>query len=122
MKIIVPLILVVLIVSAFILYRSREHFTPKVDAKNVDKFILYYSPNCGHCHNFMPTWKKFSHSMKDDKTLQVFEVNCLADKDQCKDIMGYPTAKLIKKNGQVVEFKDKRTEESLSAFVKANRS
>lgn len=122
MKIIVPLILVILVIVAFILYRSREHFTPKVEAKGVDKFVLYFSPNCGHCHNFMPTWKQFRNSMKNDKTLEFSDVNCVAEKDKCKAIPGYPTVKLIKKNGQEVEFNEKRTLENLSAFIKANHN
>lgn len=117
MKFIIPLILVVLVLIAFILYKPREHFTG-----DGDKIVLYYSPNCGHCHKLMPTWDKFNDSMNSDKSIVLSKINCASDKNKCTDVVGYPTIKFFKKDGGVIEFNGERTLNALEKFANINRS
>ena len=60
-------------------------------------FILYFSPKCGYCNEFKPTWEEF-HAKNKDK-LNIASVDCTVDKSAllCMEysVMAYPTLKYI---------------------------
>ena len=101
------------IIIAFILYwgMKTEHFA----SGSSDTIVLYYSPHCPHCHNFMPTWDEFASKGKITAT----KVDCT--KESCPNIDGYPTVLLHKKNGSVVVFAKNRTVSDLETFVNENK-
>lgn len=107
----------IILISAFFLYRwyYSENFRV-VDAENGD-IILYYSPNCGHCHAFMNTWDKFSDNAVKLK-IRASKIDCSDAK--CDGISGYPTVILHKRDGTNITFNGKRTVDELESFVSHN--
>lgn len=98
---------------AFILYwmKKREQFTNTQTAS----MVLYYSPNCPHCHAFMPVWDKFVKS----GIISAKKVDCT--KETCNNVDGYPTVLMYKQNGKIVQFDKNRTVADLEAFVNENK-
>lgn len=77
--------------------------------------IMFYSPNCGHCQHFAPTWAAVWKAIEDVKRvkndllggLRIGAVSCLAEPVVCRDekVNSYPTLKafgLAEGNGKVV--------------------
>ena len=80
--------------------------------------INFFSPNCGHCRAFAPTWDKVKEFYK-DKEIIVKEVNCVAKPEICYKfgIQGYPTIQLFYKK-RINEYAGRRTLEDLQQFIK----
>jgi thiol-disulfide isomerase/thioredoxin len=99
----------------------RPNLTP---AKGECVVALFYADWCPHCVNFKPHYKKAMADLngkpgKDGKKLRLEMVDCDADKNISKkyDVSGYPTVKLIKDNGQQVEYGGERTYEGLRKYL-----
>lgn len=111
------IISVIGLLIAFIMYRRKklDHFTGKVH-----RVVLYYSPECPHCHHFMGTWDKFMEFANENNEFPVSadKINC--KEQRCKEIVGFPTVLLHKKNGETIQFNGKRTFDDLVNFVKSN--
>jgi thiol-disulfide isomerase/thioredoxin len=93
-------------------------------AKGECVVALFYADWCPHCVNFKPHYKKAMADLngkpgKDGKKLRLEMVDCDADKNISKkyDVSGYPTVKLIKDNGQQVEYGGERTYEGLRKYL-----
>ena len=115
------IISIIIIIVAFIVYwvyyrKSAEHMT---GAKNT--ISLYYSPECPHCHDFMPEWDAFANFVNKEPNVPVsaIKVNCKANPKGCKNISGYPTVILHKENGTDYVFNGQRTAKALGDFVKS---
>jgi thiol-disulfide isomerase/thioredoxin len=88
---------------------------------------FFYADWCPHCQKAKEPWRKFQ-SNYDGKTVNGLKIYCKpvdctdpkeAEKNELRkkyNIEGYPTIKVIK-NGQVIDFDAKITDESLSQFV-----
>ena len=125
------LIIIILILYLLAKYSEKNKKTDECDCsisleplKNLNKICLYYSNNCGHCHHFMPEWKKFKeHVEKSDlnKVLEVKEYDCSVEKDKCREnnINGVP-AVILHKDGQNIMYDGDRTMNSVIEFVKKN--
>lgn len=107
-------IIIVFIIFVLYKYRYGEGFASTHNKKAV--LNLYYSPDCGYCHKFMPIWEQFKRQSKERIIMN--EVNCKSNK--CENIVGYPTIILHKPNGKDITFEGDRTIENLDAFVKRN--
>ena len=81
---------------------------------------------CPHCKTAMPEWKRFKKSY-DGKVLNGYdlkcvEYNCTEETSEVTAMInkykleGYPTVKMIK-DGQVIEFDSKITNNALEQFV-----
>lgn len=113
-------ILIVAVVAFFLFWKKKkETFN---DTKDDVTLVLYYSPECGHCHRFMngkendqSEWSKIKHHFH--KKIKIHEVNC--KNEDCVDIPGYPTLVLIK-NKQRIFFNDQRTVENIIKFIDKN--
>ncbi|EWM21565.1 thioredoxin-like protein [Nannochloropsis gaditana] len=60
--------------------------------------IMFYSPTCGHCQHFAPTWAAVWGALRGKKELgglQIGAVSCLAEAGACQDerVHAYPTLK-----------------------------
>jgi hypothetical protein len=44
-----------------------------------NRFVEYFSPWCGHCQHFKPTWEKLVKSRDDPPRLSLAQVDCVAD-------------------------------------------
>ncbi|KAI0666173.1 thioredoxin-domain-containing protein [Trametes maxima] len=87
-------------------------------------FVEHFSPYCGHCRNFAPTWKQLVEQTesKPDPGIHLAQVNCAVNGDLCRKngIDGYPQMNLYR-NGKYVEtFKKSRTIEILTAYLDAH--
>ena len=87
------------------------------------RLVFYFHPGCGHCHNFLPEWRKFTASSKtslaflDLSLLKCTDANRSAWADQ--GIWNFPTIMLYK-NEKIVEFEGTRTKAGLEAFIQEN--
>jgi len=59
-------------------------------------FVEYFSPWCGHCTAFKPTWEKLVKSRDDPPRLSLAQVDCVAEADLCSEvsIKYYPQIRL----------------------------
>ncbi|KAJ7640676.1 thioredoxin-like protein [Mycena polygramma] len=67
-------------------------------------FVQYFSPYCGHCEMFGPTWEKLVENSEMFAGVQLGRVDCIASEDLChaNGIMGYPEMRLYR-DGELVE-------------------
>ncbi|KIM20922.1 hypothetical protein M408DRAFT_118006 [Serendipita vermifera MAFF 305830] len=61
-------------------------------------FVEFFSPWCGHCKAFKPTWEELVISREDHPRLSLAQVDCVADGDLCnaQDIKYYPQLRLYR--------------------------
>ncbi|CDZ98780.1 Thioredoxin/protein disulfide isomerase [Phaffia rhodozyma] len=84
--------------------------------------VEHYSPQCGHCRAFAPTWEKLVEAKQYLEGVAGFhmaQVNCLAQGDLCDEngIKGYPTITLFQ-DGQMVEnYQQPRGFDELSTYI-----
>ncbi|KAF8996782.1 thioredoxin domain-containing 5 [Cyathus striatus] len=85
-------------------------------------FIEHYSPYCGHCRKFAPTWEKLVEDMVTEiPSLNFAQVNCVVHGDLCNanDIRGYPTM-LFFSDGKITdEYKGSRALPDLKDWLKS---
>ena len=116
------LLLIVLLCS---LLMSREGFTsssPSDFNKTIDNnkvFVLFYSPDCGHCKKLLPAWEKVS----DANSGKMVALDCSATDSDTKaacqkyGINSYPTMMVIDHGVSVKTYDGGRTDTDLSSFV-----
>ncbi|KAJ3713890.1 thioredoxin-like protein [Lentinula raphanica] len=87
-------------------------------------FIEHFSPYCGHCRAFAPTWEQLVENNKEGNAqatgVKLAQVNCAVHGDLCNanNVKGYPQLNLYN-NGEFVEtFKGGRDLDRLTEFVK----
>lgn len=112
--IIIACVIVAFIIIILYKYNGFENFTT---TKKMSELILYYSPDCGHCHKFMPIWEQFRRR-SNDLYITMNKINCKNNK--CENVIGFPTIILRKSNGTDITFDGDRTIENLEHFVKKN--
>jgi len=79
---------------------------------------LYHADWCGHCKNFMPTWKKLSSDLNKRTNIKCTDYEASRDENKMKEenIDGYPTIK-IKVNDKKEEYEGKRDYETIHKHV-----
>lgn len=95
---------------------------PPQTAINSARLILYYADYCGHCKNFLPTWKQLKEG-KDLPGIIFDEYDCVAQQNVCSSngITGYPTMVLSKADGSKIQYPPQpRTYNMVVDFVKKN--
>lgn len=100
-------------------------------------FIEHYSPYCGHCRDFAPTWDKLVETTdKNAPSVHLAQVNCaiygggcfymhwgfifdLIHPDFCTEsgIKGYPTLTMYKDGHAVEKYNGNRKLDNLEAFI-----
>lgn len=136
------LVIIVIIIFSLVAYFSYKKFgASKLNKKPTDDIananrrkdevdILFFSADwCPHCKTARPEWNKFVNkfdgSTVKGHTIHCVDVNC-TDPDnpeiqasiQKYDIEHYPTLKMMK-DGNIIDFDAKISEESLDKFVNA---
>ncbi|RDB15626.1 Thioredoxin domain-containing protein 5 [Hypsizygus marmoreus] len=84
-------------------------------------FIEYFSPYCGHCREFAPTWDQLvQESEKEHPTVKLAQVNCITHGDLCNenDVKAYPSLRFYNNGERVENFKGDRNLDSLHTFIK----
>ncbi|KAF7301221.1 Leucyl aminopeptidase [Mycena indigotica] len=86
-------------------------------------FIEHFSPWCGHCRAFAPTWEKLVEMNKDSESIQLAQVDCSVHGDLCtaNGVGGYPQMNIYR-DGQFVEkFKGSRDLDLLNEFLNKHK-
>lgn len=112
-KLIMYGIVILAILIIYYLYRKRNI----IKNKQVS-LTLYYSPECTHCHAFMPIWDEI-YKKSDRIGINMKKVDC--QKDKCDGIEGVPTIMLTKLDGSQIVYDGKRTEIDLEKFISVNK-
>lgn len=133
--IICAIVVCVIIAFIYMMYKRNEKFTDiSIHNKlldNTDQLILYYSDYCGHCHKFMPIWDEYANKkiiptvkICADEKLKIQETD--DEKTNrlmlVRNIQGYPTIVLRRKNGTEYTISGEQTLAGLSAFVSEHMS
>ncbi|THH32163.1 hypothetical protein EUX98_g2007 [Antrodiella citrinella] len=84
-------------------------------------FIEHFSPYCGHCRKFAPTWEQLvdDYGSQADPGIRLAQVNCAVHGDLCKEnnVDGYPQMNLYR-DGQFVDtYKKARDFDLLTAYL-----
>ncbi|KAI0765574.1 thioredoxin-domain-containing protein [Irpex lacteus] len=84
-------------------------------------FIEHFSPYCGHCRQFAPTWEQLveENQKQDDPGIHLAQVNCAVDGDLCKEngVDGYPQMNLYKDGEFVEKWRQARDIEKLREYL-----
>lgn len=82
--------------------------------------IEFYAPWCGHCKRLAPIWDELATAQKKEGLFGVAKVDCTIERDLASThgIRGFPTIKLFKDGQFVADYRDARTIEAFTAFVK----
>ncbi len=81
--------------------------------------VLYYANWCGHCQAMKPEWQKTVSLLKNNKNLNIAEVESesLSHMSPKVDIVGFPSLKMYKNGKQIDEFEGQRTANVMQTFA-----
>ncbi|KAF7331691.1 Protein disulfide isomerase [Mycena kentingensis (nom. inval.)] len=79
-------------------------------------FVEHFSPYCGHCRAFAPTWEKLQGNTGD---VQLAQVDCSVNGDLCdaNGVKGYPQINLYRDGEFVEKYKGSRDYEVLIEYL-----
>ncbi|KAF9268413.1 hypothetical protein L218DRAFT_954776 [Marasmius fiardii PR-910] len=85
-------------------------------------FIEHFSPYCGHCRKFAPTWEELvkENEAQSNPGIRLAQVDCAAHGDLCNDngVTGYPQLNLYVDGKLTDQFRKSREKGLLEAFMK----
>lgn len=86
------------------------------------RLIEFFSPYCGHCQAFAPTWKKVieDHGAKwDEKSFHLAQVNCIENADLCTEhgVDRFPTIKLYRNSKPQDRYAEARDYDTLVSYI-----
>lgn len=97
------------------------------NTNNKHKLCLYYSNHCGHCHHFLPEWKKLKEHIEKsnlNNIIELSDIDCNTDKSVCvqNNIYGVPTVILHKLNKTNLTYEGSRDMNGLLEFIEKNKN
>lgn len=101
---------------------TEGNFTRSVD--NGAWLIEFYSPHCGHCKRFAPTFHDLADDnrhLEDSSNFHIARVNCIAQGDLCTrhNIDAYPSLELFREGRWIESYIGDRSYEDLDAYIQA---
>lgn len=118
-KIVSAVAVAVTFISIGIYLYNNKKATQQV-AGGKGKIVLYSSSTCPHCINLKEDWEKFLSK----SPVNGYDVLTVVDADEetleQEKVQGFPTIKLYKGTGEVVEYSGNRTWESFVSFADSN--
>ena len=86
--------------------------------------VEFYSPYCGHCKRFAPTFHDLAESnrhLEDSSDFHIARVNCIAQGDLCtrQNIQGYPSLELYRDGTWFESYDGGRAYEEVDAYIQA---
>tara|TARA_B100000029_G_scaffold503265_1_gene579890 strand:- start:64 stop:1077 length:1014 start_codon:yes stop_codon:yes gene_type:complete len=81
--------------------------------------MLFYSPSCPHCLNFLPLWEQLKELLINSSNLTLTDINCTEHKNLCRryNIKGVPTLVFFNGN-ENQKYTGKRTHKEIIEFLK----
>jgi len=84
-------------------------------------FIEHFSPYCGHCRRFAPTWESLveDYGSQNDPGIRLAQVNCAVHGDLCREnnVDGYPQMNLYRDGRFVDTYKKAREFDLITAYL-----
>ncbi|CAG9854722.1 unnamed protein product [Phyllotreta striolata] len=102
---------------------SKNDYEVNILDTNQAWFVNFYSPNCHHCHELAPIWRKLAQEL--EGVIRIGAVNCEEDFRLCHQLQieAYPTLLYYEKEFHLYEgikYTGDRTVEALEEFVLAS--
>jgi protein disulfide-isomerase A1 len=100
----------------------NKSFQKEVLDSDINVFVKFYSPHCGHCIKLQPAFEELAEKLKYNKNLIVAEYNLIANDFDWFRIRGYPTLVMFKagdKKNHII-YEGNRTVEDMMNFVISN--
>lgn len=87
-------------------------------------FVMFYAPWCKHCKRFKPFWNQLYERYKDNTTMRVKVVNCVAQSHLCNrlKVNGFPTMFMYKQGKNMGEYEGGKYLNQLEEFIARNMS
>lgn len=84
--------------------------------------VLYYANWCGHCQTMKPEWQKTVQNLKNNKNLNIAEVESesVSYIQPKVEIVGFPSLKMYNNGKQIDEFEGQRTADIMQSFALKN--
>ena len=81
-------------------------------------FVLVYADWCGHCHRYMPTWKRLENTPGRTANIAKVHHDMLENIPSIKSakIQGYPSVIKVEKNGTIEEYNVPGSSEKTNAL------
>ncbi|KAG7096483.1 hypothetical protein E1B28_003913 [Marasmius oreades] len=114
----------ILLSSTALPVRSTELTTEnfKSTVANGVWLIEHFSPYCGHCKKFAPTWDMLvkDNEAQSDPGIRLAQVNCIAQGDLCNanGVAGYPELNIYVDGKKMDRFSGNREKHILMAYMK----
>ncbi|KAL1924693.1 uncharacterized protein VTP21DRAFT_4347 [Calcarisporiella thermophila] len=101
-----------------VLALTKDTFKSVVGEENLI-MVEFYAPWCGHCQRLAPEYEQAATELK-KSNLKLAKVDCTAEQDLCSEhgVQGFPTLKLFRKDGEIVEYSGPRKADGLVSFMK----
>lgn len=98
---------------------TSDFFTGERITARRPTVVLFYSNNCGHCHNFLPTWQRFEHSATiNTAALEMSTANRQLVSQLSRTLVkGVPTIILYRDGAPYKEYRGNRSYEDLVKFA-----
>lgn len=103
----------------------RDSFNKEVIESNVDVFVKFYLPTCGHCKRLAPVWEELAkHYEKEKDKIIIAEFNKKDNDFEPFAINGFPTLYFWKAGNKSnpILYSGDRSLADLKKFVEENRS
>ena len=124
-------IIICVAIAYYYIYQSNQEGFDSQDVTPASGEVivaLFYAPWCGHCKTFKPIFqdamtklngKKSNNSDISGKTIRLSMIDCDENPELGKkySISGYPTVKILKDDGKVMDYEGGRTLEGLKKFL-----
>ncbi|KAJ8085806.1 hypothetical protein PM082_004624 [Marasmius tenuissimus] len=105
--------------------QTLQQLTPDNFKSTIAKgvwFIEHFSPYCGHCRHFAPTWEALvkENEAQSNPGIRLAQVDCAAHGDLCNEngVTGYPQLNMYGDGKFLEQFRKAREPELLRAFMK----
>lgn len=129
--IIVSAILILYVVYWFQAKTRQQHQQPQLSKPQIRRptqtsspqFVLYnfYSPMCGYCKQFMPTWDQLRAELRDNLDLELRTINATDPQNEritfYYNVNKYPTIILVTP-GKNIEYVGNRTVDDIKDFLR----
>ncbi len=84
-----------------------------------DNFIYYYMNECTYCKKFNPVWDELKNNFNKkykDSNIKFSKIE-RAEINDTDNVNGFPTLRVIKKDGTQIDYNDERDPDKIIAFL-----